>query len=192
MTLAAFAIAGYAISAAIPSTRTEFAESLFEFSAVGSMSHFLGGAIVLIAGAIQFSTRFRTRYLHIHRWLGRIYVIGAIVVGTAGLFLAFSSSGGVVAHFGFGMLAVCWVGATLVAYRHIRAGNIRLHQDWMIRSYALTLAAVTLRIYIPLFLIYGISFDDAYPAISWLCWVPNILIAEWLLVPRSNRIHSSA
>ena len=36
----------------------------------------------------------------------------------------------------------------------------------------------------PLFQIAGLSFEEAYPAIAWLCWVPNLLIAEWWLVPR--------
>jgi hypothetical protein len=53
----------------------------------------------------------------------------------------------------------------------------------MIRSYALCLAAVTLRLYLPLSGAIGIPFDDAYPAIAWLCWVPNLVAAEWLVIP---------
>ena len=51
----------------------------------------------------------------------------------------------------------------------------------MIGSYALTLAAVTLRIYLPLSLALGVPFANAYRVISWLCWVPNIILAEWLV-----------
>lgn len=51
----------------------------------------------------------------------------------------------------------------------------------MIRSFALTFAAVTLRLYLPLHLLFQVSFDDAYRAISFLCWVPNLLIAELYL-----------
>jgi hypothetical protein len=53
----------------------------------------------------------------------------------------------------------------------------------MIRNYALTFAAVTLRIYLPLmtpFLFHG-DFLAAYRTISWLCWVPNLAIAEWII-----------
>ena len=47
---------------------------------------------------------------------------------------------------------------------------------------ALTLAAVTLRIYLPLMLgVFHWSFHSAYIAVAWLCWVPNLLIAEWLI-----------
>ena len=46
----------------------------------------------------------------------------------------------------------------------------------------LTFAAVTLRIYLPLSDLVGIDFDVAYPVIAWLCWVPNVIVAERLLV----------
>ena len=52
----------------------------------------------------------------------------------------------------------------------------------MIRSYALTLGAVTLRVYLPLFLMLGLPFEQAYPAVAWLAWVPNLIIAEWVFV----------
>jgi hypothetical protein len=52
----------------------------------------------------------------------------------------------------------------------------------MIRSYALTFAAVMLRIYLPLSQVYGIPFEPAYQTIAWLCWVPNLIVAEWLIL----------
>lgn len=188
MLLGALGVGLYAIaSATLPNLRVGFVQDMIATNAEGSILHFLGGAVVIIIGAMQFNARFRSTYPMVHRWCGRIYVIGALIGGLAGFYLAFYSNGGVVAHWGFGTLAVCWIAATLVAYQHIRSGNVRVHQDWMIRSYALTLAAVTLRIYLPLAQISGISFEDAYPAIAWVCWVPNILIAEWFLIPISNR-----
>jgi len=63
-----------------------------------------------------------------------------------------------------------------------KGDNNTFKYDWMIRSYALTLGAVTLRIYIPLFLMQGVPFEQAYPAIAWLAWVPNLIIAEWVFV----------
>jgi uncharacterized membrane protein (DUF2068 family) len=56
------------------------------------------------------------------------------------------------------------------------------HRRWMIRSWALTLAAVTMRIYIPLFEVADLPEMPAYRAISFLCWVPNLLIAELMLL----------
>jgi hypothetical protein len=74
-----------------------------------------------------------------------------------------------------------------MAYRYIRAKNVSAHRDWMLRSYALTLAAVTLRVYLGISQFYGMDFITAYQAISWMCWVPNLLIVEWFVIDRRAR-----
>lgn len=116
--------------------------------------------------------------------MGRVYVAVVLVGGGGPLGLALGSDGGFVAHVGFGMLAVLWLTATVQAYRRIRAGDQISHRDWMIRSFALTLAAVALRLYLPLSQIAGIPFADAYQAVAWACWVPNLIVAEWLVLRR--------
>ncbi|MFV3517468.1 DUF2306 domain-containing protein, partial [Mycobacterium tuberculosis] len=60
-------------------------------------------------------------------------------------------------------------------------GRIASHRRWMVRSFALTLAAVTLRIYLPLSDVLGIGFAASYPVVAWLCWVPNMAVVEWYL-----------
>lgn len=175
----------YALSMAfITDARNEFVVGILESSFLGSFLHFLGGGIVIIIGASQFSKRLRTSQPRVHRTLGLIYITGVVIGGVSGFYLALNSSGGLVGHYGFALLAIFWVCATLTAFNCIRKKNITAHQKWMIRSYALTLAALTLRIYIPVFLISGASFEEAYPLIAWLCWVPNLIIAEWVLIPK--------
>ncbi len=146
---------------------------------------FLGG-VALLSGWSQFNERFRNRNLAIHRALGKIYVIVCLLSGSAGLYLAFYATGGWVAGLGFGGLAVSWLVTTSMAYYSIRNKEIVKHQQWMIRSYALTFAAVTLRVYLPLSQIAQIDFIDAYRVIAWVCWVPNLLVAEWM-IKRLNR-----
>jgi hypothetical protein len=51
----------------------------------------------------------------------------------------------------------------------------------MTRNFALTFAAVTLRIWVPASFVSGIPLAVAYPIIAWLCWVPNLLVAELIL-----------
>jgi hypothetical protein len=60
----------------------------------------------------------------------------------------------------------------------------------MIRSYALAAAAITLRIYLPLSFVFHVPFSTGYPAIAWLCWIPNALAAEVYVrfVPTPSRI----
>ncbi len=73
------------------------------------------------------------------------------------------------------------------AYAAIRARDIELHRRWMVRNFALTFAAVTLRLWLPASVVSGIPFEAAYPVIAWLCWVPNLLAAELLLRPAGMR-----
>jgi hypothetical protein len=162
-----------------PLVRTLFAER-----PIIAVSHFMCGAISLVAGAFQLNTRLRTGFIRAHRWLGRLYLLAVGVGGTAGFTMALQSLGGPAAHAGFGLLAIAWLASTLIAYRYILQRDFGAHRSWVIRSYALTLAAVTLRLYIPLSQIAGIPFEAAYPVIAWLCWVPNLAVAEWFVRSR--------
>jgi hypothetical protein len=105
-------------------------------------------------------------------------VIAVAVGGIGALIMAPFTQQGLVTHLGFGMLGTLWLFTTLMAYVRIRSGDQEAHQRWMTRSYALTLAAVTLRVYMMIGIGAGIPFRDAYRVISWLCWVPNIVAAE--------------
>ena len=179
MTALGMSVALYSGMAIItPAVRPNLLQSLFETVYWAVALHLAGGMIAIIVGAFQVNGRLRARFLPAHRWLGRVY-LGAVLVGSvAGFSLALGSHGGLVAHFGFGMLAVCWLFTTLNAYRHIRAGDTITHRAWMLRSYALTLTAVTLRIYLPLFGIAGYGFNESYPLISWIAWVPSLLVSN--------------
>jgi len=144
--------------------------------------HIAGGMGALLAGPWQFSEKLRTQALNLHRWLGRFYLLEVALGSIAGFAMALVSEEGLATHLGFGMLAVLWFLTGLQAYRKVRRGNLVAHRQWMIRNFALTLAAITLRNYIPfmLFLLHW-SFRTTYITVSWLCWVPNLLIAEWMV-----------
>jgi len=188
MTFLAMGVALYAgLALVMPGARTPFVQNLFSTLPVAVSLHLVGGLVAIVVGAFQVNSRLRSRFLPAHRWLGRLYLAAVIVSASAGFVLALDSDGGLVAHFGFGMMAVCWFFTTVNAYRHVRAGDTITHREWMLRSYALTLAAVTLRIYLPLFAIAGYDFDVSYPVISWIAWVPNLLIVEWFILARANK-----
>jgi len=103
------------------------------------------------------------------------------MAGVAGLPLAAASAADLVTRTGFGVLAVCRLATTLLAFRSIRRRDIPAPQRW---SCALTLAAVTLRIHMPVSQVMGIQFEDAYRVVAWICWVTNLVIVESWFVPR--------
>lgn len=150
-------------------------------------AHLAGGCGALALGAWQFNARLRRRALNVHRWLGRAYVVSVLVGGVGGFALSVKSEEGLITHVGFGLLAVLWITTTVMAYLRIRQADQMAHRRWVIRSYALTLAAVTLRLWLPLSLVAGIPSSDAYQVVAWLCWVPNLVIAEWLIIGAAER-----
>jgi uncharacterized membrane protein len=145
---------------------------------IGLSLHALGGAIALLAGPLQFVPRFRESNWNRHRLLGWIYC-GAVLLGwCASLWIAPHSQTGWIASAGFLTLGATWIVTTGLAVRFILRGNANRHRRWMIRSFALTAAAITLRIYLPLIIVFHWPFSSAYPAIAWLCWIPNALAVE--------------
>lgn len=144
--------------------------------------HVITGSIVLITGIFQFSKQLRTRYVRFHRSAGKIY-IAVILIFTApsGLLMAFFANGGLVAQSGFALLALLWWIFTWRGWRYAVSKNWNLHRGFLMRSYALTFAAVTLRMYSFLFAFAGLKGELVYNAIVWLSWVPTLLLVEiWL------------
>lgn len=147
--------------------------------AAGIYTHVFGAMFALLLGPWQFSTRLRASRPVLHRWMGRLYLgLGVLVGGLAGLYMAFHAFGGIVAETGFGLLAVLWLYTGLRAYLAIRSGDVASHRRWMVRNFALSFAAVTLRLWLPGSVASGIAFEAAYPIIAWGCWVPNLVVAE--------------
>ena len=148
------------------------------------MLHVFGGGVALLIGWAQFIRGIRNRWIRVHRGIGFVYWICILIAGApSGLYLAIYANGGFSAKLGFGMLAVLWFLSTLWAVYMIKRKNHTAHKNWMIRSYALTFAAVSLRIWQPIFTgLWDIPFEDAYRAVAWFCWVPNLLIAELIIM----------
>ena len=142
--------------------------------------------IALLLGPWQFFASIRARRPVVHRWIGRSYVTLCLVGGVSGAVLAWNNTAGELARWGFSLLALTWLTVTALAYLAVRRRDFVSHRRWMIRSFALTFAAVTLRLYIPLSAVAGLSFAFAYPLIAWLAWVPNLIVAEtWLRLRRN-------
>jgi uncharacterized membrane protein len=154
--------------------------------------HVAGAGTALLVGPFQFLGRLRERFPHAHRVMGRVYGLGCLVGGLAGGLLALGSTAGPIAAIGFGLLAVAWLWTTARAVQLAMARRIAEHHAWMIRSFALTLAAVTLRLYLPAAIVMDLPILEAYRAIAFLCWVPNLLIAELWLRTRTTSALAAA
>ena len=137
-------------------------------------------ATALMLGPLQFVTSLRRRYPAVHRAAGRVYVVGCLIGGVAAMPIALHSFGGPIAQSGFFTLAVSWLIVNSNAWQLAVAGHISEHKRWMVRSFALTFAAVSLRVMIGTFPALGMSFMTAYRISAW-AWMPNLLLVEaWM------------
>jgi len=152
-------------------------------------THIIFGGLALLTGFSQFSTKLRRKRVAVHRNLGKAYCIAVALSGTAGFYIAFFATGGLISGLGFGTLAVLWLGTTLMAYKTVREKLFIKHEMWMIRSYALCFGAVTLRLWLPLFTgVFKMDFIPAYLIIAWLAWVPNLLVAEIIIKKKLQKV----
>jgi hypothetical protein len=145
--------------------------------------HVMTSLFLLLAGFTQFHSPFKKRAAILHRLFGRMYVIVLLFLsGPAGLVMAFYANGGLSSQIAFSTLSVLWLYFTARAWIEIKRRDFVLHGAYMIRSYALTLSAITLRAwkYIIVLLFHPHPMDG-YMIVAWLGWVPNLLLAEWLI-----------
>src|SRR6476469_8183149 len=140
-----------------PIVGKKFAENI-----VPLLLHVSGGPVALFVGAWGFWPGLRKKYLQLHRWLGRVYLLAVLIGGCSSLYLAVNAFGGLPTRLGFTLLGVLWLSTGVMAYLRIRQLDIQAHREWMIRNYALTFSAVTLRLWMVLFMSLGYKFPEAY------------------------------
>ena len=148
---------------------------------IGFYGHIIFGGLALFVGWSQFSKKLRKTKLALHRRLGKIYVISAVISGCCGVGIGLFANGGWVASLGFILLGLIWLYTTLKAFVAIKTKDINLHEGMMIYSFAACFAAVTLRIWLPILQFSFGDFLTAYKIVAWLCWVPNLIFAAFLV-----------
>jgi uncharacterized membrane protein len=141
--------------------------------------HVVAGVIALLFGPLQFVRHIRTRRPAIHRATGYVYVTACAIGAPAGFFIALGTTSGPLAASGFATAALLWPLFTWRGFRAVVERRFGDHREWMLRSYAMTAAAITLRLMLPFSgLVLGLKFDVAYPVIAWLSWLTNLALVE--------------
>lgn len=148
---------------------------------IGFYAHVVFAPVALALVPFQLWQGLRQNRPGMHRLLGRLYGPAIVISGLGGLWLAATTTAGQVASIGFASLAIVWLATTLWGISLAMRGDRINHRRWMIRSIALTFSAVTLRLQLPIGMALDIPFDTAYPVIAWLCWVPNLVVAEMIV-----------
>jgi uncharacterized membrane protein len=157
----------------------------FWYRAPWLLVHVICGIVATLIGPFQFIARFRTRYPQLHRNMGKTY-LGAIVISTfVSFYLVSTAQLGVAYATGLAMLGIVWLGTSLMAWASIVKGNVRMHREWMIKSYVLTLSFIGFRSVEDLLTKMNISnFVDRKILMAWACWAIPFFITELILQAR--------
>lgn len=142
-------------------------------------AHIASGPFTLIIGLIQLSDRFRRRFTHWHRRLGKFQIANVLlVVAPSGAWMAFRAETGALAGTAFGLLAVAtavtaWLGWRAAVRRHFAE-----HRRWMQRCYVLLCSAVVVRVIGGALVVAGVADDWTYPLAAWLSLLLPLAVFE--------------
>ena len=145
-------------------------------------SHVYSSILVLLTGFLAI-IRVNFNKIKIHQYAGKAYVFLILFLAApTGIYMGFFANGGFFSKTSFVILGIFWWFSTFKAYQLIRQKNYKAHQQWMWRSFALTLSAITLRLWKWIIVYYfHPSPMDVYEIVAWLGWIPNILLIELLI-----------
>lgn len=144
--------------------------------------HVFTSIFALIAGFTQFFKRFL--WTNVHRTMGMLYITVILLLsGPSGFIMGLLANGGPISILSFTLLLVMWWVFTFIAFRAIQKKDFERHSKFMYLSYALTLSALTLRLwkFVIVNYIYEMPPMDLYRLVGWLGWVPNLLVAIFLI-----------
>ncbi len=154
--------------------------------------HIAPGVVYLLAAPLQLSRRFRTRHYDVHRRLGRMLLLCALVAGLFALLFGVPNAWGGAPQAAATVVFGCWFLACLVlAFRAIRRDVVHQHRRWMVRAFAVGIGIGTIRIWVGIFegveqaISGGTSPATPDPAMFgvafWLAFTMHVATGEWWL-----------
>jgi hypothetical protein len=154
------------------------------------IAHITGGGGALILGPMQFWSRFRARYPKLHRWVGVAYLLAILVSSVCAVILSFTTAYDVNWAYAFSLQVwvSVWIISTLIAYRAALQKKFMLHQEWMTRSYIVTLAFIISGLALKYLLKTGFgSFEAISPSLFWMGWSVPLFVYQVILSVKAKK-----
>ncbi len=157
---------------------------------IAFFTHVYTSIFLMIFGALQFSNYIQKKHVKLHRISGSFYVgILLLLSGPSGLVMSYYANGGLVAQVSFLLLSTFWILFTFLSFYFILKKQVIKHQKFAIRSFALTLSAISLRLFKYLLVFFFEPLPmDAYRIAAWSSWTFNLLVAELIIYYKFSRI----
>jgi hypothetical protein len=151
--------------------------------------HVYSAIFSLLAGFTQFNSKLLKNYPVIHKTIGKLYVFAVLFLAApSGFFIGLFANGGFYSKVSFLTLSLLWFYFTLKGFLMVKSKIINLHKKFMLRSFALAFSAITLRLWkVILVYLFQPSPMDLYQIVSWLGWIPNLLLIELYIFKQKNK-----
>lgn len=148
-------------------------------------THVYTSIFVLLSG---FSALLRKDFglKNFHKNTGKIYIFLILFLAApSGIYMGVFANGGILSKISFVILGCLWWFSTFKAYQSARQKKFKEHQQWMWRSFALTISAITLRMWkVIIVYLFHPNPMDVYQIIAWMGWIPNIILIEYLITTK--------
>ena len=151
------------------------------------IAHITAGGGSLVLGIVQFWKKLRNFSWKLHRIVGFLYLLAVLVSSFCAVVLAFTTSYEVNRPYAFSLQVwvSIWISSTALAYCFAVQRKFQLHQEWMVRSYIVTMAFVVSGLILKIPYVQGLgSFEDISPSLFWLGWSVPLYLYE---IIRSSR-----
>lgn len=160
------------------------------------VAHIVSAFIALLTGFFQFVDRIRLKKPRIHRFLGRVYVYSVFISGLLSLASIFYAEDFMKAT-SFLILSLAWLFTCWKGYRTAINRQYDEHRKWMIRSFGMTLVAVSARLLVPVllllyFILHGFSLPHGMETVIgevlnvniWAGLILNFVVVEWVILKK--------
>jgi hypothetical protein len=147
------------------------------------VSHGLAAILVLLLGPVLLLRQELKPLRRVHRKLGQIYVAATVVAGVTGLPLCLRAEGGWSGQLGMLVLCLAWLGLVPVLLRTAWNRQWEAHQAWVRCHYALTCAAIFLRLQLGIGGHYHWDPEPLAAIAPWLSMLPAALLAAFRIAP---------
>lgn len=143
--------------------------------------HITAGGGALVLGPLQFWEPFRNSYRKLHRVIGMLYFLAILASGLCAVVLAFTTAYAVNWAYAFSLQVwvSVWITSSFIAYYTALRKKFKLHKEWTIRSYIVTLAFVVsgLLVKSPVLDRFG-GFEAVSPSLFWFGWSVPLFLNE--------------
>lgn len=154
------------------------------------IAHITAGGGTLVLGFLQFWKKVRMFSYHLHRIIGILYIAAIMLSSVCAMVLAFTTAYEVNFSYAFALKiwAGIWISSTAIAYYHAIKKHFTLHEEWMIRSYIITLSFVIQGLLLKTPYVQSLgSFEEISPSFIWMGWTIPLYVYE---IIRTSRLKS--